>query len=152
METKILPQVTTQKVQKLLLSMNAQTEYKAGDFGFESNILAGLTTKNGSIVDSTCKLIPVKDIYEGRAKIETGRIRIDINPKNGEILQSKKPWFYTWKKAYSKIEKLIDLLQSNFENKNLVKKNFIGLNGVTQKGYEKLINAQIPIKRAIMKK
>ena len=139
---KMLPLPMIQKAQQLLLKMNSQTKYISGDSYFNSNILACLKTDKGSLVDSTAMLTTVKDIYEGRVEIEIGKVRIDINPKNGEILQSEKPWFLTWKKAYNRIEKFIDNLQFNYENQEIVEKRFIKLHGLTEKGAHELRKIQ----------
>lgn len=141
MQTRILPATTTKKVQTILLDMNSQTDYNASEFSFHSNILAGLKTKNGSLVDTSAIIKPVKDIYEGRAEIELGKIRFAFNPKNGEILFSKKPWYLTWEKITKRVEKFTNELQNNINNDSVVDKRFIGLSGFTKKGFEKLQEA-----------
>lgn len=142
MKTRILPALTTQKMQALLLKMNSQTKHESAEKSFSSKILAGLMTKDGIIIDSTAKLAPVNEIYEGRATIEIGKkIELAINPLNGNILQSKKPWYLTWKKVNNKIDNFIINLQSNFDNEKIVEKRFITLGGVTQKGKAKLVAA-----------
>lgn len=111
---KQLPAQTTKKVQDLLLKMNSNTA--------DGKVLFGLTTKTGSIVDLNCVPQPVQSIWSGRAAVCVDKLELQINPKNGEILHSKIPLFLTWKRAYKKVEKFINDLQTNFDNPSIVKK------------------------------
>lgn len=135
---KTLPPETTKKVQELLLRMNSHTEYSESDYSYKSNILSGLVSKDGTLLDVSCIVRPVKEIYEGCAKIETEKLVIEINPKNGEILMAKKPLFQSWAKAYHKLEKFLDRLSSNFDNAEAVERRLLPMSGLTECGVEKV--------------
>lgn len=127
-----LPAPITKKAQDLLLRMNSQTQYSQGTNRFSSNILGGLVTKTGSLIDTTAKLRPVESIYEGRSTIEIKKLSVAINPLNGKLLQVQKSYTKSWKKAFAQIEKFLDDLQANFDNQEIVEKRFVRLGGVTQ--------------------
>jgi hypothetical protein len=81
---KQLPTKTIQELQKILLNMNSQTEYKSTSYSFESKILSGLKSKLGNIIDASAIVRPTNEIYEGRAKIEAKRLEIEIMRDRGE--------------------------------------------------------------------
>lgn len=135
---KTLPPETTKKVQELLLKMNSQTEYTQSDYSYTSKILSGLVSRDGSLVDVSCMIKPVEEIYEGCAKIETENFTIEVNPKTGEILMAKKPFFKSWKRAYSKVEAFLDKLNTNFDNEEVVEKKSLPMSGLTEKGLQKI--------------
>lgn len=139
---RFLPSQTTKKMQNVLLQMNSQTEYKATELSFESKILGCIKTKIGSMIDSRWLVKPTQAVKEGRAIIELKKLHLEINVETGELFPiSKKPLFSTWKSNYKKVEKFLDNLQSNFENKDIVEKRFLNLSGITQKGADKFREA-----------
>jgi len=145
---RFLPTQTTEKLQTVLKKMNSETTIKTTEYSFSSNILAGLILKNnnkslGNIVDSSACLRPISLIPEGQNTIKIGKkINLVSNNQTGQILQSKKPFFQSWKKTFQKIEKFLDELQTNFNTPEKVEKRKINISGLTSKGVEKLKIAQ----------
>lgn len=134
---KQMPAQTTKKVQDLLLRMNSKTATVENN----PNMLLGLRTKTGKLVDLSCITRPVPSIWEGRAKVTFDNLDLEINPKDGKILHSEKSIFLTWKKAFKKVEKLMDDMQYNFDIPFLVDKKFLTVITFSKEQIEKLQQA-----------
>lgn len=140
--TRYLQPSTTQKLQNLLLNMNSQTIHTTGEYFSHENILAGLKTKFGILVNLPSILRPVKRINIDSVSMSIKKLIFAINPKNGEVLQLNKPKGLTWKKFNEKVEGFVDELQSNFDNKEVVEKKVIEVIKPNQGVIEKLREAQ----------
>lgn len=137
----ILPAPITEKVQAILLKMNSETNYVEKGKLWSSNILGGITSKEGRLFDSSAIIKPVTKPYEGRAKLEIGKLIVEFNPIDGTIFFAQKKFLQPWVKTFDKINTFLNNSQKNFENPDIIKKHFITLQGLTQNGVEKLLKA-----------
>lgn len=137
----VLPAELKNKVQDLLLNMNAKTQYNETNRSFDTKILSCLKTPEGSIIDSSFIVKPVSSIYEGRASISLGeKLNVTFDPNSGKIIKANKKWFVSWNKSIEKMTDFITKLKTNFDNENIVEKRFLNFSGFTPNGRNKLEN------------
>lgn len=111
---KQLPPATTKKIQDFLLKVKPKT------VPADCDMLSAFRTKNSRIVDLTAL-----SSLNSRAAIQIDKFELQINSKTGKIISSENPSHWSWKKAFKKVEELIDNLQSNLDNPNIVEKTTV---------------------------
>lgn len=140
-----------QKYSKMLLDkMNSGTKYVENEdrTGFTSNILASLNIGD-KIKFSDERLLLYKTTQQkNRPEIcflKMGKNELFMDSNSGEILRYKKTFFKTWSSLFKQAERYLKEFVESFDDPNIVKKNFFGIGGLTQKGYKILQDVQSKI-------
>jgi len=118
---KFLPSSTTRDVESLMWRMNSQRKATGAFYGFS------FLTKDKHPNELIFRNVSNRGITEAEIKLGD-KITLTINPRKGEIFESKskKPfWFCSWNRVAKKLEETVREIQANFDNPEVVEKKFI---------------------------
>lgn len=73
------------------------------------------------------------------AVITIGKVNLSINATTGEIVKHHKPFFKSWSKIMTSLEKLLSKLNNNYNNSDVVKKGYLSVYGLNSKGAKNLL-------------
>ena len=123
----------------LLKKMNNETVYQeyANGTRYTENILASISMGDTKFVDYRYLYTPTKNTDKDIAfcNIQIGKNELDINAKTGEITGYKKTFFTTWNTLLKRAEDALNTMMHNFDNKEVVTKNFFPIAGFTKKWF-----------------
>jgi len=127
--------------------MNSRTSCVTSEFSFETNMLSKIKTKQGDFFDGRYLTKPVDGVRDGEAIIELSKItskneqktklKLNVDTKTGKIILAEKSPFTSWKTSLKRVERLMDNMLANFDNKEIVEHFSTKMNGFTQKGIER---------------
>ena len=142
---KFLNEKSISHVKSILHRMNADTIYTSTEKTFSSKIISkvGLNDKSVSVVDERFLLRPVdyNRQMQGRSLLSIGKIDLEIDNTNGEIIKNSKPFFIPWFMVLKPLEKALKTIRMNFNNASVVTKTTLEIGGFTQKGVLELNKA-----------
>lgn len=147
-----LPSKVLKPTQRLLHRMNQSTKHvetKSG-MGFSSNILSDIKVNgNLSLIDSALFAAPVKkDVLlngEATLALREPKASITFDKKTGAILSTEPPYLqyqFGYRDVLTTMKKHLNQAERDFKKSGVVKKNFFGVEGYTQKGVERLEQAR----------
>ncbi len=128
----------TMNMQKLLGKMNNETVYTSTGKTFESKVLRKINVENKARFTDKRFLVDKSNNVYGESTLTFDNTELAIDNTSGEITNYKKPFFKSWKNIISKAEEIISTAVNNFDNNNIVKKNFIKISGFTLEGAKNL--------------
>ena len=67
-----------------------------------------------------------------------GKFKLVIDNKSGEIVSNNKPFYKTWSSLMKKLGEALSMFNVHYNDVNVVKKSRMGIEGFTQKVFEKL--------------
>lgn len=138
-----------QQLEQILTKMNSETIYKSNDYSFESTRTKRLSLVNhtgkAELIDSRTKIgkIPTKKQMQGNTLLTIGKTELVIDNKSGEIIDYYKPFFTCWKNVIKKIQTTLGVINSSYNNSNIVKKHKLTISGFTPKGFEVLSKIKV---------
>ena len=144
---KFINKTMRSDARELLAKMNQGTKYYVNEAGtgFTSDILASVNLGSKiKFTDERYLLHEIKDPKKapGFCSLQIGKNFLQMDSETGEILKYKKGIFKPWKTFLSQAGGYIKDLLINFDNKEIVQKNFFGISGFTKKGFEQMKKAQ----------
>ncbi|PWL78732.1 hypothetical protein DBY21_03640 [Candidatus Gastranaerophilales bacterium] len=125
----------------VLTKMNADTKYEATEYSFRSKILTGLSIKDkAKLIDERLFLKSLRSDKQMVKKsiIKMGKFKLVIDNKSGEIVSNNKPFYKTWSSLMKKLGEALSMFNVHYNDVNVVKKSRMGIEGFTQKVFEKL--------------
>jgi len=122
---------------KMLLGrMTSESTAEIGEYRFTSNMLQCVKIgKKSQFFDERFLAQPSYKMV-GRSTLKMGRTSLTFDNKTGEIIDYKKPFYSLWSRVIKKAEEVMQLANDNFNNKKVVEKRFISIEGFTSKGAE----------------
>lgn len=150
-QARFLEKSQLENMQTVLRKMNSETSYrKTSEYTFETKMLNGLRIKDEAYFHDGRFLVGKTDKVEGTSSLEFGKTELEFNNKTGEIMNSKKPFFTKWSAIMDKVSEYFDIAVKSFDNPDLVNKRFVGLRGFTEKGSQRIEEAQKAAEREQM--
>lgn len=127
-----------ENLKNVLNKMNSEALYvEHGDI-FVSSTVSGLKINGKANLKDERFLTSQSNKIKGTTSLEFGRTNLKINNETGEIVKHKKSIFTTWSSILKKADDYINLALQNYDNKNVVNKRKITIEGFTQKGLKHL--------------
>jgi len=140
--SRFLNKTQLSDAQTLLNKMNNETVYKeTGEYTFSTKILGGLKIKEDGFFHDGRLLAAKSDTLDGKSKLKIGKTELEFDNLTGKITHHKKPFFRKWSDVMEKVSEYLGIAKENFDNKDIVEKRFIGINGFTKKGSDKVQEA-----------
>ena len=104
-------------IESLLIRMNPSTiSEESGDY-YVSTLTTKLKNTKGYVFEDyrgLNKKLPNNEQMRGFSRLKIGKIRLDIDNLNGEIVDFKKPFYKPWFLVLKKAEKVIDEFRNNY--------------------------------------
>lgn len=126
-----------QNMKRLVMRMKSETTSTGGVYAQKLNFVNKLD--NGRM--KFFSVPPTDNAFITFEKVEN--LTIDIDKKTGKITNYKKPFFMSWKKIMKQISENLDDLMSNYHNEQKVEKGSMGMFVMTEKGEQKIQEAQM---------
>ncbi len=125
-------------LKNVLTKMNSEALYiDHGDI-FLSSTVSGLKINGKANLKDERFLINRSNKIKGTTNLEFGRTNLKINNETGEIVEHRKSFFTTWASILKKADNYINLAFQHYDNKNIVNKKRVTIEGFTQKGLKQL--------------
>ena len=130
-------------LESILLKMNSDvSRVQEGDY-FKTTINTKINYQNGkAILEDERRLkekVPFVEQMQGFSVLKIGKKTVlDIDNESGEIIDYKKPRFKPFFLVLRKAESVLAEIRTNFNLKEVVKKEYLTLNDLTPEGLKKV--------------
>ena len=132
----ITPQMQN-NVQDLLTRMNSETKENSNAYRTCAAFVKSIKYKDeAEFTDGRMifkKVSPEEQMVK-ESFLQINKTSLVIDNKTGEIIEHRKPFFSRWSKIMKKAEKYLNLLKNNYDNPELVKKEWLQHKELTPEG------------------
>lgn len=129
-----------ENLKNILSKMNSEAFYANNGDVFVSSKISGLKINGKAFLKDNRVFVKPSNNLKGTTSLDFGRTHLKIDNQTGEIISHKKSFFTTWKSILKKADNYIQQALQNYDNKKVVNKRKITIEGLTKNGYQKLCN------------